>query len=225
MPTAKGIRAGKAFVELFADDSMLVRGLRRAGARLRAFGTRVSAMGKKILMVSAMAAVPLAGGVKVFADFEKQMANVSTMLDEPAKHMRTFRDEIRRMSVEFGESTEALAGGLYDILSASIDPAKALQVLAVATKAAKAGLTDTKTAADAITTILNSYGMAAEEAGRVSDVLFKTVRRGKLTFAELAPQIGQVASSAAVAGVSIDELAGLLATLTRNGIRTENAVT
>jgi transposase InsO family protein len=30
MASAKGIRAGRAFVELFADDSKLVRGLRRA---------------------------------------------------------------------------------------------------------------------------------------------------------------------------------------------------
>ena len=30
MPSAGGIRAGRAFVELFADDSKLLRGLRRA---------------------------------------------------------------------------------------------------------------------------------------------------------------------------------------------------
>ena len=83
--------------------------------------------------------------------------------------MKRFTDGVRRMSVEFGESTEALAGGLYDILSASVAPGKALDVLAVAARAAKAGLTDTKTAADAITTILNSYGLAAEDAGKVSD--------------------------------------------------------
>ena len=38
MPSARGIRAGRAFVELFADDSKLVRGLRRAEKRLKAFG-------------------------------------------------------------------------------------------------------------------------------------------------------------------------------------------
>lgn len=38
MASAQGIRAGRAFVELFADDSKLVRGLRRAEKKLKAFG-------------------------------------------------------------------------------------------------------------------------------------------------------------------------------------------
>jgi hypothetical protein len=38
MPAKPGaIRAGRAFVELFADDSKLVRGLRRASAKPKAF--------------------------------------------------------------------------------------------------------------------------------------------------------------------------------------------
>jgi len=36
--SAKGIRAGRAYVELFADDSKLVRGLRNAGKRLESWG-------------------------------------------------------------------------------------------------------------------------------------------------------------------------------------------
>ncbi|MCK4602196.1 MAG: phage tail tape measure protein, partial [Phycisphaerae bacterium] len=201
------------------------RGLKRASARLKAFGASVRQMGMKLAKVSAVLAAPFVAGAKVFADFEQQMANVSTMLDEPAEHMGRFTKAIREMAVEFGESTGALAGGLYDILSASIPAEKALDVLTVAVRAAKAGMTDTKTAADAITTILNSYGLAAEHAGEVSDLLFSVVKRGKTTFAELAPQIGMVASTASSAGVGLDELGAALATLTRAGVKTENAVT
>ncbi|MDD5699540.1 MAG: phage tail tape measure protein, partial [Victivallaceae bacterium] len=101
------------------------------------------------------------------------------MLDEPAKYMEAYKDGIRKMSVEFGEGTDTLAKGLYDILSASIDPAKALDVLAVSAKAARAGITDTGIAADAITTLLNAYGLSADHAESVSDLLFKTVKKGK----------------------------------------------
>ncbi len=39
MPSRPGaIRAGRAFVELFADDSKLVRGLRAAERKIKAFG-------------------------------------------------------------------------------------------------------------------------------------------------------------------------------------------
>ena len=86
-------------------------------------------------------------------------------------------------------------------------------------------MTDTGTAADAITTILNAYGMSADRAGEVSDLLFSIVKRGKTTFAELAPSIGLVATTAATAGVSTEELGAALATMTRSGVKTDNAIT
>lgn len=223
MTTAQGIKAGRAYVELGMSDK-LTAGLRAAQKRLKAFGTGVADLGKRLLTISAIGMVPFFGGAKVFADFQSQMSAVETMLEEPLKHMERFNRGVREMSVEFGESTEALAGGLYDILSASIAPEQALNVLAVSARAAKAGLTDTKVAADAITTILNSYGLAGEKAGDISDWLFSIVKRGKTTFGELAPQIGMVASTAASAGVDLNELGALLATLTRNGVRTTTAV-
>jgi len=225
MAAGRSIRAGAAYVELFTKDARFIRGLRRAQYRLRAFGMSAVSVGRQMMMATAVLAAPLVGGVKVFADFEKQMANVSTMLDRPAEHMDRFRAGIRSMSVEFGESTDTLSRGLYDILSASIAPAKALDVLAVSAKAAKAGLTDTGVAADAITTILNSYKLSADQAGSVSDLLFAIVKKGKTTFAELAPSIGMVASTASVAGVPLEELGAMIATLTRNGVQTANAVT
>jgi len=225
MPSARDIRAGAAYVELYAHDNRLVRGLNRASRRLTAFGAQTRRIGMQLAKVSAVFATPLVVGVKVFADFEQQMANVSTMLVEPERHMRQYRQAIRDMSVEFGESTETLAKGLYDILSASVAPEHALSVLAVAAKAAQAGITDTGIAADAITTVLNAYGLSAERAGDVSDWLFSIVQRGKTTFAELAPSIGNVATIAATAGVNLDEVGAALATMTRNGVQTDNAVT
>ena len=179
MPSSANIRAGAAYVELTVENSALIRGLKAAQTKLKNFSRSVTAAGKKLLGISAIMAMPFIGGATVFADFEQQMANVSTMLDEPAKYMDSFRKGVRKMSVEFGEGTDTLAKGLYDILSASIDPAMALDVLAVSAKAARAGLTDTGIAADAITTILNSYGLSADQAQSVSDMLFATVKRGK----------------------------------------------
>ena len=225
MPSSANIRAGAAYVELTVENSALIRGLKAAQTKLKNFSRSVTAAGKKLLGISAILAMPFIGGAKTFADFEQQMANVSTMLDEPAKHMDSFKKGIRKMSVEFGEGTDTLAKGLYDILSASIAPAMALDVLAVSAKAAKAGLTDTGVAADAITTILNSYRLSADQAQSVSDLLFATVKKGKTTFAELAPSIGMVASTAASANVPLEELGAAIATMTRNGVKTDNAVT
>jgi len=165
-------------------------------------------------------------GVTEAAAFERQMANVSTMLDDQSMQLLPrYTQQLRAMSVRFGEGTETLSKGLYDILSASIAPSAALDVLAVSTKAASSGITDTGVAADAITTILNSYSLSADKAGEISDKLFSIVIRGKTTFAELAPNIGKIAALAATAGESFDDLGATLATMTRAGVRTEIAVT
>ena len=59
MPQAGAIRAGRAFVELFADDSKLVRGLKRAQAKLKAFGESVRNMGLKLAGLGSAIVAPL----------------------------------------------------------------------------------------------------------------------------------------------------------------------
>ena len=141
---------------------------------------QIKKAGKMMMIFGGIATAVFAVAVKGAADLETQLANVSTMLDESAmKILPEYRRGLQALSVEFGESTQTLSKGLYDILSASIPPAEALNVLEISAKAAAAGITDTGVAADAITTILNSYGMSADQAGMVSDKLFAIVKEGK----------------------------------------------
>ena len=187
---------------------------------------QIKKAGKYLTVFGGIATAAFALSVKSAANFEEQLANVSTMLDKSAmKILPEYRKGLQSLSVEFGESTQTLSKGLYDILSASIPPAEALGVLEVSAKAAAAGITDTGVAADAITTILNSYGFSADQAGVVSDKLFAIVKEGKTTFAELAPSIGKVAATASISGLSFDDLGASIATITRAGIRSEEAMT
>jgi len=171
------------------------------------------------------------GGLMAFAareaiKFEKELGMVSTMLGEASmRWLPAYSRGLRQLSREFGESTTTLAKGLYDILSASVAPEQALQVLRTAAAAAAAGFTTTAKSADVITTVLNSYGMSADKAKEVSDKLFATVKRGKITFDELAGSLGMAAATAAVAGLSLDELLASIATMTRAGLNAHQAMT
>ena len=187
---------------------------------------QIKAAGRTMTILGGVATAAFGVSIKAAAKFEEELANVSTMLDKSAMQiLPEYREGLQNLSMEFGESTATLSKGLYDILSASIPPAEALDVLAVSAQAATAGLTDTGTAADAITTIINSYGMEAKDAGIISDKLFAIVKRGKTTFGELAPAIGRVAATAAKSGLSFDELGATIATVTRAGINTRETMT
>lgn len=222
---ARGVRAGQAFVELFADDAALAKGLDAAQRRLQAFGSSLQGIGTNMTALSASVLAPFAAGTKVYADFENQMARVSTALERPQVHMANFKKGIRDLAVSTGESTSVLSDALYDILGAAIAPEKAMAVLTTAVKAAKAGMTETSVAADALTTVLNAYGLDATKAGDVSDWLFKIVERGKLTFQDVAQDIGKTASIAHTAGVPLNELGAMIALLTRNGVQSSQAMT
>lgn len=150
-------------------------------------------------------------------EFEKEWANVTTMLSVSKKETLKMKNELMKLSPTLGDTTE-LAKGMYQVLSASIEPAKAIKFLGEAAISAKAGVTDTKTAVDALTTVINAYGMAAEDVTEVSDIMFQTVKRGKTTYAELAQSLGTVVPVAATVGVNFKEVAAAVATLTRQGI-------
>jgi len=77
MPSAQGIRAGRAFVELFADDSKLVRGLRAAEKKLKAFGAGIRNLGLKMMAVGAAVVAPLAAAGKYFSDYGDGIAKMA----------------------------------------------------------------------------------------------------------------------------------------------------
>jgi len=219
------VRAGGAYIEVGTRLKKFYAGLNAAQARLNTFAKSAQTIGKDFLKIGTLMAAPLALGVKVFASFEDQMGHVNTMLDEAdKKHLAAFRAGVRDMSVEFGESTESITKALYDILSAGVPAADAMGVLRASMIAAAAGATDTQTAADAVTTMLNAYGLEASKAGDVTDWLFAVVKRGKTTFGELAPSIGLVATNASLCGLTMEEMGAALATMTRGGIKSQRAV-
>jgi TP901 family phage tail tape measure protein len=211
-----------------ADAATLRLKIDASGAQAGAMGfDRASdriTQGARRAMLAITAYTTLA--VKSYASFEEQMANVSTMLDAQTMHyMPRYGRAMKDMATASGEGTATLSTGLYNVLSASIEAEHAVSALDVAVRAAKAGLTDTATATYAITGILNAYGLEADRAAYVSDILFSTVKRGQTTFAQLAPVVGRVTAISSGAGIALEEVSAALSTVTRGGISTDEAVT
>ncbi len=118
-----------------------------------------------------------------------------------------------------------LAKAYYQIVSAGQDGAAGLELLSVASKAATAGVTDTLTAADGLTTVINAWGLSADHANEIADVMFKTVERGKTTFAQLAANIAQVATLASANGIGLNEIFAAIQSITKQGTPTAQAMT
>ena len=104
MATSKGIRAGRAFVELFADDSKLVRGLKAAEAKVMAFGRSMQTLGKGMMALSGAVLAPLVGSAKVFANMGDAVAKMSKRTGVSAETL----SELRFVAAQTGTEFEAL---------------------------------------------------------------------------------------------------------------------
>lgn len=77
MATSGAIRAGRAYVELFAEDSKLMRGLKAAQKNLKSWGRSVTMAGVKVAGVGAAIMTPLLASAKVFSDVGDNLAKMS----------------------------------------------------------------------------------------------------------------------------------------------------
>src|SRR4030042_390192 len=160
--------------------------------------------------------------IKVGREFEKQWANATTQINRSGGAMDSRKRELLSLPPTLGSATD-LAHGMYEVISAGIPAGKAIKFLGESAKAAKAGFTDSFTAIDALTTVINAYGLSAEDATRISDMMFESVKRGKQTYEEMAGALGTVVPIASQVGMGFDQVAAAMATLTRQGIDANTA--
>lgn len=197
----------------------------RVAKSIQATGKNVSALGEKFALLSAPILAAATAGAKLNSDFTTGLAKVSTLVDTTTVDMTKMRGELIALSNETGVSVTDLTEGTYQAISASVDAAKAVDFMKVSALGAKAGFTDMSTATDALTTIINAYGMETERASGMMDRLIITQNLGKTTVDEIGKSIGQVIPTAASAGMSIDELLASVASLTASGTQTSAAMT
>src|SRR5687768_12419311 len=76
MADTKGIRAGRAFVELGVSDK-LTKGLQAAEKRLKAFGEGLRSVGTKLAAIGGTALTALFGTAKTFADMGDSLDEMS----------------------------------------------------------------------------------------------------------------------------------------------------
>lgn len=202
-------------------------GFEKAGARAQRLGQEVERAGRRMKTMSVAAAAIGALSVREYAKFDNGLREIGTLMggltDNELKNMGA---EIKRVGIEFGQSLDKMTKARYDIVSAGFSSAaESAEVLEQSAKLAVAGVAEVSQTADVLTSILNAYGRSAKDVSKVSDVLFQTVKEGKTTISEMSTALGRATAVSAQIGVSLESTAAMLATLTAQGINTDEAIT
>ena len=210
------------------DNSGLYKGKQEAMGIIRSMASEVTSF-DIFAGIGTSAAIAFAQAAKSSYDFakeyQKSMKEVATISSEISNNLSAYQQSLIDLTTEVPISANESAKALYGIVSAGYDGANGLKMLEVSAKAAVGGVTDTATAADGMTSIMNAYRISMDKAEEVSDQLFTTVRLGKTTFGEISASISQAAPTAAAFGVELDQLLGALATITKTGTPTAQAMT
>lgn len=157
--------------------------------------------------------------------FETAVAKVGTIADTTKVPIGELKEQITDLSGTMGIAAGDLAEATYQAISAGQDTGDAVAFAGQAAKLAAAGFTSSSSAVDILTTALNAYGLGADKATHVSDVLLTTQNLGKTSVDELSASMGRVIPLAAAYKVNVENLSSGLAIMTANGIATAEATT
>ena len=223
----------KAYVEIIPSATGIGGKISEAlGGEVTAAGaTAGQSLGKSL--IGAVGKILAAAGIgkmlqAAFTEgsaFETAVAKVGTIADTTKVPIGELKEQISDLSGTMGIAAGDLAEATYQAISAGQDTGDAVAFAGQAAKLAAAGFTSSSSAVDILTTALNAYGMGADKATHVSDVLLTTQNLGKTSVDELSASMGRVIPLAAAYKVNVENLSSGLAIMTANGIATAEATT
>lgn len=218
--------AGRIVIDAILNKDGAEKGLSELQKSLSSSGDKMKETGKSLTKGITLPLLAAGGaGFKFALDQETAFAKVSTLLSGSEKEMNAYKDTIRNASSDMGVAFDEYAESVYGSISAGIDAGHAIDFVADNVKLARGGFTDTATAVDLTTTVMNAYGMEIEDTQRIHDVLINTQNKGKTTVDELASSMGKVIPTADAQNVSFEQLSSTYAILTARGIATSEAGT
>lgn len=186
----------------------------------------MSVKGACVGIIGALTAVGTFVPLKQFADWEKGIMSVYTLMSKgDIEQFGTKLKDISKEAVRMGFAVEDANKGLFDTISALGASDKSLSLYKQSMILAKGGCTDLSIAIDGMTSVVNAYGRETTDATKVAESFYTAQQYGKTTVGELASNVGKVAPIAKAAGIGFDELLATMSALTLGGLKTDEATT
>ncbi|MHB9044416.1 MAG: phage tail tape measure protein [Pirellulales bacterium] len=216
---------------LAAIDRASQEKLTSAGNRINGLAVTWQTMVRVVttqLIVRAMSMLrnALEGSVTAAINFETRLAEIQTIGGPAAGSLKMLAIQMKGLSEEFAKPIEDVAEGYYEILSNQIgNAAESFTVARESARLATAAVSSFADAANALSSVINSYKMHASDAADISGKLFATVEMGRLRLSDIANTLGRVTVLAHEVGVSLDEVFASIATLTISGLKPDESMT
>lgn len=217
------VKANKDFEKSTKNSTTALGGMSTGiSSGIGAFGGAVVALGG------------LSWGVKdvmgTFMDFEKEMSNVEAILGKDAfKNTATTLQDMNEKAKQMGSILPASASdaamAMSELASAGFEVDEVMTAVEGTLYLATAAQTDMATAASISSGTLRGFGLEAEKAGYVADVLAKTAASTNAGIVDTGEAMKYVAPVAKKFGTSFEETSAAIGILANNMIMGSQAGT
>ena len=195
---AGAIRAGRAFVEMFVDDTGVQRGLNRLSARFRAWGSTISRFGAQFFAVGTAGITAFVPAIKAASDLQETMSKFDVVFGSNAKGMKAWGDSYaKEVGRSKGEIASFLAGTQDLLVPIGLDPSAARETSKQITQLA-VDLASFNNMADADTLrdlhaaltgsgeVMKKYGVVVNETAVKQELLNQGIDKASATEAQKA---------------------------------------
>jgi len=228
----RGIRAGRAFVELSADNTRLTRGLRRAQAKLRAFAAQADRLGRstrdiggRLARIGGFAAAGFGIAAAIFGRFDDRMRQVQAVTQANEEQFKLLREEAKRLGRTTSFSASQVAELMVELGRAGFAPQEIERSTEAILNLARSTSTDLARSAEIAANTLRAFNIEATETGRVADVLAAAANKSSQDLSTLFESLKFVAPIAKEAGLSLEEVAADIGVMANNAVKGSQAGT
>lgn len=217
--SAGAIRAGSAYVEIFARDGQFQQAMSRIRARMMTLGTQLRQAGTSMTIAGTALGAPFVFAARTAAAFSLEMARVRANTGATDQQFSQMKESAKGLAVQFGKSPEVVANAMGELAKAGLDAEGVMKSISPILALAAADNMELARAVEVAVSTMAQFGMTTNDFGTIADKLQATANASTTSVDSIGEALSFVGPKAQEAGQSFDDVAAAIATLADAGLR------
>jgi len=218
---------------LSLDSAAFDRGVDRSGRKMRGLKNDFGALGRSArglgasiklgitapMAAAAGSALGLSAAIKTISGFDREMSKLAAISRASAAELSGLKEIAENLGATTEFSSQQAAAGLTFLAQAGFSASDAMAAIPDVLNLATASSLDLARAADIASNIMSGFGVEADRAAEVSDILAATASRANTDVSQLGEAMKFVGPVAASLEISMSEAAAAIGVLSDAGIQ------
>jgi len=203
-----------------ADTSGFESGLGKVQSGL---GSVLSALGPVAAGIAATFGA--AAVISSASAFDSTLRNIQAVTKDTTAETAALGQELLGIGANSVAGPQAVAEAYYDIAGGVADASVRMDTLNAAIALSEAGQANLTASTQGLISVMNSYGLSADQAMMAADVFTQTVGMGVGSMDQFVAAMSPIAGLAASNGIEFDRLGSMMAWMTTKGVGASEAAT